>query len=148
MRIAVLSLLTISCLAVSCTAEAPAAAPAATASMSGTTVDGDTGAPLPSVSVCAYRPDLVGKVEVNLEPAARTQTGIVVDANREPVAKAQVYAKTFKDSRATTDSDGPFVLTGLPNAPVEIRAYGLHATGRVVASRDTPEVVIKLHGCE
>ena len=98
----------------------------------------------PNCRVYVAGQDWSGNVELNLEPPVRVQEGVVVDAEGKPVPNASVYAMAMKHSRTDSDEEGRFALTGLPNAPVEIRAYRGHARGSVTAGRDAQEVVVKL----
>lgn len=92
-----------------------------------------------------------GNVEIKLEPANRTQVGIVVDEFGHPVANAQVVAYMSGWPQAKTGPDGRFTIEGLPDSQVDLRAYTSSPMrcGSTTASRSTPEVriILKKSGC-
>ena len=83
-----------------------------------------------------------GRIEIRLEPPTRKQMGRVVDETGAPVADAVVVALITGDPSAKTDSDGRFVIQGLPDSAVRLRVYAMRLCGEASVNKDTPDVVI------
>ncbi len=84
------------------------------------------------------------RIELTMERADRVQKGTVVDEDGKPVAGATVSWAAKREVNTVSGTDGSFTLTGLPSSKVTLYASLDDLRGSAEASKDTPDVTIKL----
>lgn len=77
---------------------------------------------------------------IAMEEARRTQKGKVVDKDGKPLAGLSVH--TSFGRKTTSDSNGEFALTNLPDVEVPIRAEDREYTGSAKSSKATEYITI------
>jgi len=77
---------------------------------------------------------------IAMEEARRTQKGKVVDADGKPLAGLSVH--TSFGRKTTSDSNGEFALTNLPDIEVPVRAEDREYTGSAKSSKATEYITI------
>ena len=79
-------------------------------------------------------------ITITMEEARRTQKGRVVDTDGKPLAGLSVH--TSFGRKTTSDSNGEFALTNLPDVEVPIRAEDTEYTGSAKSSKATEYITI------
>lgn len=85
-------------------------------------------------------------VKVVMEPMKREQHGRVVDINGNPMPGVQVVTmmSVTENKTVITAPDGKFVIEGLPDALVPLRAQKGNLVGSVMVSSRTQDTVLRL----